>query len=101
VIDFPGPVEWTSGYDLAHRADMLIHDAQYDDDEYRARIGWGHSSITHALAFGELVEARHFVAFHHDPAHDDTTIDALFADARRERHSFELTVAAEGMQLEL
>jgi phosphoribosyl 1,2-cyclic phosphodiesterase len=99
--DFPGTGEWTSGYHLAHHADVLIHDAQYDDTEYEARIGWGHSSISDALAFARLAEARHFVAFHHDPAHDDTTIDALFAAARRVPHSFELTVAAEGMQLSL
>jgi phosphoribosyl 1,2-cyclic phosphodiesterase len=101
VFDFPGPAEWTSGYDLAHAADLLIHDAQYDDSEYEARIGWGHSSVSDALAFAELAEVRHFVPFHHDPAHDDATIDALFAGPLRAAHSFELTVAAEGMSLAL
>ena len=38
---FPDRAEWTSGFDLAYRADLLIHDAQYDGAEYRdsARLG--------------------------------------------------------------
>ena len=39
------PVEWVSGYHLAHRADVLLHDAQYGDGEYPNHIGWGHSAI--------------------------------------------------------
>ena len=38
-----GSPEWTSGYDLARGADVLIHDAQYTDEEYPAHVGWGHS----------------------------------------------------------
>jgi phosphoribosyl 1,2-cyclic phosphodiesterase len=38
----PGQSDWISGYELAHRADVLLHDAQYTEDEYAARIGWGH-----------------------------------------------------------
>ena len=68
---FPSAADWTSGSDLASGVDLLIHDAQYDDDEYRRRIGWGHSSLRHAIAFADLVGARRLAAFHHDPTHDD------------------------------
>ena len=101
VTSFPGPAEWTSGYDLAHGADVLIHDAQFDDDEYRDRQGWGHSSITQALAFAELAEVRHLVTFHHDPAHDDEMLDRMYAGARRAAHPFALTVAVEGLEIPL
>ena len=37
---WPGP-EWISGYDLAFNADLLIHDAQYTDEEYASCVGWG------------------------------------------------------------
>jgi ribonuclease BN (tRNA processing enzyme) len=97
----PGSSEWTSGFDLAHRADVLIHDAQFDDDEYRTRQGWGHSSISHAVAFAELAEVRHLVAFHHDPAHDDETLDRMYAATRRAQHPFEFTVAVEGLEIAL
>ena len=36
----PAP-DWTSGYDLAADADLLLHDAQYTADEYEGRMGWG------------------------------------------------------------
>src|SRR5262249_30450415 len=44
--------DWISGYALADRASLLIHDCQYDDVEYRARRGWGHSRLSDALTFG-------------------------------------------------
>ena len=56
VADFPGEPEWTSGFDLAAETDLLIHDAQYTADEYAERVGWGHSTVEHALR--EPVHAR-------------------------------------------
>jgi phosphoribosyl 1,2-cyclic phosphodiesterase len=71
--------EWCSGLDLADEADVLIHDAQYDDSEYRRRVGWGHSTLRHALEFAELAKAKQLMPFHYDPSHDDRTLDAHFA----------------------
>ena len=79
--------EWTSGYDLAAGADLLIHDAQYTDEEYQCRVGWGHSTHRHALEFAALAGARKLVFFHHDPSHDDDTLDRLLKDAVRRSHT--------------
>ncbi len=43
--------DWISGFDLARDASLLIHDGQYSDAEYPQHVGWGHSSISHALSF--------------------------------------------------
>ena len=75
---FPDLPRWTSGFDLAYGADVLIHDAQYADDEYQHHLGWGHSSISQAVAFAVQAGVRHLVGFHHDPWHDDDTLDALY-----------------------
>ncbi len=77
VEDFPGPPEWTSGYGLAAGADLLIHDAQYTADEYALRVGWGHSTFAHAIAFAELAEVDTIVTFHHDPSHSDEFLDEV------------------------
>jgi phosphoribosyl 1,2-cyclic phosphodiesterase len=77
---FPEAPEWTSGYDLAEGADLLIHDAQYVDDEYPDRVGWGHSTVAQALALAEVAGVGRLVAFHHDPAHDDACLDRIYAD---------------------
>jgi phosphoribosyl 1,2-cyclic phosphodiesterase len=74
---FPDSPEWTSGYALAEGVDVLIHDAQYNDAEYSAKVGWGHSSITHLHAFAEMTRPRRLVTFHHDPSHSDEVLDDL------------------------
>lgn len=81
VPRFPLAGEWTSGYALAADADLLLHDAQYTLAEYPNHVGWGHSAAEHALVFARLARARQLVTFHHDPAHDDDTIDRLTAAA--------------------
>jgi phosphoribosyl 1,2-cyclic phosphodiesterase len=101
VPGFPASADWTSGFALAWNADLLIHDAQYDSAEYPTRQGWGHSSIEDALAFARLAQVRHLVAFHHDPEHDDATLDALFEPVRAATHPFDFTVACEGLSLDL
>jgi phosphoribosyl 1,2-cyclic phosphodiesterase len=94
--------EWTSGQALAHQADLLIHDAQYTDQEYSQRIGWGHSSLTHALQFATMAGVRHLVPFHHDPAHDDRTLSQIMAAGiKRARPDFLVTAAEEGAVFEL
>lgn len=100
VPDFPLAGEWTSGFDLARDADLLLHDAQYSLREYPRHVGWGHSAIDHAVAFAELAGARHLVTFHHDPAHDDDTIDRMTAAAAATT-AVSLTAGAEGAVFEL
>jgi ribonuclease BN (tRNA processing enzyme) len=71
----PDDPRWTSGYALAKRVDVLIHDAQYTNTEYPDRVGWGHSTLEQAVDFAELAEVGRLVTFHHEPAHSDEEID--------------------------
>src|SRR5918994_4111446 len=59
------PPEWVSGFSLAHGVDVLLHDAQFTEREYHARVGWGHSSVAHAVEFARLAEGGQLVLFHH------------------------------------
>ena len=72
---------WVSGAGLAHGVDVLLHDAQYSEDEYPTHRGWGHSSIAHVVQFARLAEVRRLVLFHHDPGHSDTDLDVLHSRA--------------------
>jgi ribonuclease BN (tRNA processing enzyme) len=74
---FPGPPRWTSGFDLVHNADVMIHDAQYTDAEYAQRVGWGHSTPGHARSLAMLADVGTLVPFHHDPEHTDEELDDL------------------------
>jgi ribonuclease BN (tRNA processing enzyme) len=74
--------EWISGISLARDADLLIHDAQYTEEEYAKRLGWGHSAVSQTVEFARLSGARRLALFHHDPLHDDAAVDAITEAAR-------------------
>jgi phosphoribosyl 1,2-cyclic phosphodiesterase len=95
--------DWISGASIAGDVDLLIHDAQYFEDEYEERIGWGHSSVSDAVAFTHAVGARQLVLFHHEPRHGDGSLARLEVRARNLAggDGVEPTLAREGMVVEL
>lgn len=99
--DFPNDPEWTSGYDLAQGADLLIHDSQYTDEEYAGRVGWGHSSYTHLLGFASLTGVRTLLTFHHDPDHGDEWLDQTHERLRRSARGFEVVPGIHGAVIEI
>ncbi|MEY2409935.1 MAG: hypothetical protein QOF48_2605 [Verrucomicrobiota bacterium] len=62
--------------------DVLILDAQYDVEEYRSRVGWGHSCVDDTVELASRAKAKKLFLFHHDPAHDDDKLDVMVAHAR-------------------
>jgi phosphoribosyl 1,2-cyclic phosphodiesterase len=97
------PREWISGAAIAEGVDVLLHDAQYFEDEYEQRIGWGHSSVADAVAFSRAVGAERLFLFHHEPLHTDGSLDRLEAHARSLAgpNGANPTLAREGMVVEL
>ena len=95
--------DWISGYSLALGADVLFHDAQYTEEEYTARVGWGHSSIPHMVTFGLITKVRRLLMFHHDPLHSDAQLEAMLARAKElwgdERDG--LALSYEGMEIDI
>jgi phosphoribosyl 1,2-cyclic phosphodiesterase len=73
--------EWIDGYALAENADLLMHDSQYTAEEYAIQRGWGHSCFEDAVAYAKVTGAKKLLMFHHDPRHDDTTLEAMQRDA--------------------
>lgn len=85
-------------------SDLLIHDAQYTQEEYRgdsgpARVGWGHSTWNQAVDVGRLCGAERLALFHHDPTRTDTEV-AVIEDRARELHPGTFA-AREGMVIDL
>lgn len=83
-IDFPNNKNWISGYDLAFKADLLIHDAQFIASEYHKYVGWGHCSFEHALAFAQMAEVKQLRFFHHNPGRTDAEMEAIQEKLMRE-----------------
>ena len=93
---------WTSGYNLAEGADLLIHDTQYTEEEYRSRLGFGHSSIVHAFQFAGLCDVKHFAPFHHDPTHNDDMLDRMFEQTiDGMQPSYKVTPSREGLTIDV
>jgi phosphoribosyl 1,2-cyclic phosphodiesterase len=95
--------DWISGASIADDVDLLLHDAQYLEDEYEERMGWGHSSVADAVAFMRAVGARRLLLFHHDPGRTDSSLQRLEARAQSlaGQNGRRPTLAREGMVLEL
>jgi hypothetical protein len=68
--------------ELADGADLLIHDAQYTPDEFAAKAHWGHCTVDYAVHVAREAGVRRLALFHHDPDHDDETLDRLLDEAR-------------------
>ena len=90
---------------LISGADLLIHDAQYTDEEYKTKVGWGHSSFSEVLSLAREGSVHRLALFHHDPDHFDEKIDVLVANCNCGENQGETSyvmdcfAAHEGMEL--
>jgi len=88
---------------FARGTDLLIHDAQYTEEEYtagpRPKQGYGHSTPQMAAQVARLANVKQLALFHHDPQHDDEQIAAIERDAQQ---IFPNAIAAyEGLEVAL
>jgi diguanylate cyclase (GGDEF)-like protein len=86
-------------------ANLVIHDAQYTEEEYRDKVGWGHSSLEYAVDVALAAGVERLVLFHHDPAHDDETMERMEVMARahvaHRGQALEVLAAREGLELQV
>lgn len=101
TTQFPREPEWTSGYLLAEKSDLMIHDAQYTPEEYNLRKGWGHSSIVHTLQFGLLAQVKKLALFHHDPIHSDHFLQEMYLKYAHDQWPFQVIISKEGDAIDL
>lgn len=62
---------------FAMDSDLLMLDAQYTDEEYPAKRGWGHSSYESCLSFARECRAKKAALVHHDPFRNDRMLKEL------------------------
>jgi phosphoribosyl 1,2-cyclic phosphodiesterase len=65
--------------EFAREADLYIREAQYTEEEYPSKHGWGHSTWIDALESAHRAGVKMLVLYHHEPTHDDRTIDRIVA----------------------
>ncbi len=91
--------------DFFKRTDVLIHEAQYTQQEYQKRVGWGHSSVANAVILCKYAQITEWIVTHHDPKHTDEALLAKLQLQRDILHQCQLhchtQMAYDGMKLML
>ncbi len=99
--DHPRVAPFTRIIDFMAGADIAIHEAQYTNEEYAKKIGWGHSSISNAAALMKLAGIQRWIVVHHDPSHDDefleTKLNLTRQILKRLKHPMELVHGYDGL----
>jgi len=67
---------------FVRKADLLISEAQYTDEEYKFKRSWGHSTFTDVIGLAVKAEIKQLALFHHDPEHSDEMMDRFVADCQ-------------------
>ena len=87
--------------EFMHNADVVFHDAQYTEKEYRKnRTGWGHTSIETAINNAHRAGVKTLVLLHHDPERTDEEIDNFdrtYSPLVQKKSGMKLVFAQEGM----
>ncbi|HVE12034.1 MAG TPA: response regulator [Elusimicrobiota bacterium] len=65
--------------EFARDTDLLICEAQYTEQEYLVKKGWGHSTFDDAVDRAIAANAKQLAIFHHDPTHTDEMMDRYVA----------------------
>lgn len=85
--------------DLAHEADLLIHDAHFTPEGKLKYPDWGHSSWLEAVRVAQEAQVKRLALFHYDPMHTDDELEEIerqaqqiFAGAFLAREGMEVTL---------
>jgi phosphoribosyl 1,2-cyclic phosphodiesterase len=82
---------------LIQGADLVIYDSTYTDDEWPAKVGWGHSTWQEGVRLARAAGVKRLAIFHHDPDHEDAFMEHISDEAR---HMWDgALVARDGMEI--
>lgn len=62
--------------------DILITDSTYSENEYKSKVGWGHSCIPEVVKLAAEAKVKNYCLFHHDPCQTDDDIDNKLDEAK-------------------
>jgi phosphoribosyl 1,2-cyclic phosphodiesterase len=101
----PGGREYQDYLRFSAGADLLIHDAEYTEEQYKNTKGWGHSLYTDALGLALEAGVKQFGLFHHNQERTDAALGEIVEDcrrrARKERSGLRCFAATPGKEIKL
>jgi phosphoribosyl 1,2-cyclic phosphodiesterase len=101
----PGGADFQDYRAFSAGADLLVHDAEFTEEEYKKTKTWGHSAYRDALRLALEARVRKFGLFHHNQERSDEGVDEIVADCRKIVSScnedLECFAVHQGMEIEL
>ncbi|MCP4155716.1 MAG: MBL fold metallo-hydrolase [bacterium] len=73
----PGGLDYNDYLEFSKNCDLLIHDAEFTEEEYRKTRTWGHSVYNDALRLALEANAKQFGLFHHNQERSDEALDGI------------------------
>ncbi|MGB3479780.1 MAG: MBL fold metallo-hydrolase [bacterium] len=96
LFDKNGNTPYKKFVDFIKGVNFFIHDAQYKDDIYKKRLGWGHSTYSQVMKLAEDAGVRNVMFTHHDHGSNDKGIDAIVKGYRGKYPEYNIQAAADG-----
>jgi len=100
-----GGLDYDDYCKFSAHADLLFHDAEYTEEDYKSKKEWGHTVYTDALRLALEAEVKKLVLFHHNQERTDSEVDELVKDCQeiidKKGSSLECVAADQEMEIEL
>jgi ribonuclease BN (tRNA processing enzyme) len=77
-----GGLDFQDYLEFSRDADLLFHDAEYKEEEYKITRGWGHSIFTDSLNLALDAGVKKLGLFHHNQERIDDEVDTIVNDCR-------------------
>ncbi len=96
---------FTAYLNFVKDADLLFHDGEYTQDEYKRRISWGHSSIQDVLDLAVKANVKKLGLFHLNQDRSDDQMDAIIrecqADLKKKKSNLDCFAVACDLSIHL
>lgn len=79
-----GGLDYQDYLDFSRGADLLIHDAEYTEEEYEKTRGWGHSVYKDAVKLALNANVKKLGLFHHNQERVDEAVEAMVDECQKE-----------------
>ena len=84
--------------EYCHKADLVIFDAAYTQEDYPKRIGWGHSTVQDGIRLADASGLKRMLFAHYGQEYFDSDLDRLKESIA---HDKRFLFAYEGMEIDL
>jgi phosphoribosyl 1,2-cyclic phosphodiesterase len=101
----PGGLDCKDYMEFSSGADLLMHDSEYTEEDYKTKKRWGHSIYKDALKLAMASKVKKFGLFHHNQERIDKDLDKIVRDCeqiiKQEKSKLECFAVYEGMSVKL